>query len=321
MAVLLAAVGGALFLRACVAEPFHIPSASMEGTILAGDYVLASKLHYGARTPERLRVPMTDFRLPGPQFASARLPGFSRVRQGDVIVFHHPGEHRPLDERTPYVKRVVGLPGDTVAIVGKSLFINGKGVPVAREHRQDWRVTLRPDSALHAGLEATLAPLKREGLRAWRIRTTAHRAEALAAHPAVAHVEPAAGPRNGALFPPGGHFTPDDFGPVIVPRAGTPVPITDANWPEVRVTLEREGRVASRIGVGRYEIDGAVTDSVTFRQDYFFVLGDNRDDSADSRRWGYVPADHVIGKAVAVYFSWDPEQSRPRLERLMRRIR
>lgn len=318
--VVVAALGLALLLRACVAEAFRIPSPSMEGTLLVGDHVLVSKVHYGARLPETLRLPFSERHWAGPVLPGGRLPGLRPIRRGDVIVFHHPAEAGPVDARTLYVKRVVGLPGDTVALAGKELFVNGRPWPVP-SGRHDWVVTLAGDGEAHAEELAHLRPVERAGLRAWRVRASTDEAAALAARPAVVRVEPAPGRPDGALFPPGTPYTPDDYGPVVVPRAGTPFRITDANWPAVRVTLEREGRHAARLGPGRYEIDGAVTDVVYFQQDYYFVLGDNRDASADSRRWGFVPADHVVGKAVAVYFSWDPEAARPRLGRTGRIIR
>jgi signal peptidase I len=317
----MAAIGAALLLRGCVAEAFRIPSPSMEGTLLVGDYVLTSKLHYGARTPETLRLPFTEHRVGGLRLPSARTPGLGRVRRGDVVVFHHPGETGPLDGRTPYVKRVVGLPGDTVALVGKRLYVNGQAADLPSSRRQDWTVTVHPGSDVRPPALDTLPVIERAGLRAWRVRTGPREAAALAALPTVESVEPAPGRPDGALFPPGTAFTPDDFGPVVLPRAGVPLPLTDDDWPALRATLEREGRAARRIGPGRYEVDGWEADSVTFRQDYYFVLGDSQDDSADSRRWGLVPADHLIGRAVLVYFSWDPERGRVRTERLLRAVR
>jgi len=314
-----AAFAAALLLRGCVAEAFRIPSPSMEGTLLVGDYVLTSKLHYGARTPGSLRVPLTGHRLA--VLPALRLPGFGGVRRGDVAVFHHPGEAGPIEARTPYVKRVVGLPGDTVAIVGKSVYVNGQPVPAPAEHRQDWTVTLRADAAPEAGPLADLPVVERAGLRAWRVRAGGADAAALAANPAVEAVEPAPGRPDGALFPPGTAYTPDDFGPVVLPRAGVLVPLTDSLWPAFRATLEREGRPARRIGPGRFEVDGWEADSVAFREGYYFVLGDSRDDSADSRRWGFVPESHLIGRAVLVYFSWDGERQRVRTERLLRPVR
>lgn len=311
----------AFLLRACVAEAFRIPTASMERNLMTGDFLVVSKLHYGPRTPERVRIPLTQWRVPGLSLPSVRGPALGRVRHGDVVVFFHPAELGPVDERTPYVKRAVGLPGDTILLRDKRLYVNGEFVALTDEQLVDWVVTWsdRPDP--EAVASSGVQSLERIGLRDWRVRATVSQAEALRHRDYVQSVEPAEGPRDGGLFPPGRPYTADDYGPLVIPRAGVPMPVTDANWPEIRVTLEREGRSAARLASGEYEIDGALTDTVVFSQDFYFVLGDNRDASADSRRWGFVPADHLIGKALVVYFSWDPETDRPRTERMLRRVR
>jgi signal peptidase I len=92
----------------------------------------------------------------------------------------------------------------------------------------------------------------------------------------------------------------------------------------VRDAIAREaaaaGRPAPRRLVDGFLVDGAPAERYTFREDHFFVMGDNRDDSADSRTWGFVPRSYLIGKAVLLYFSWDPDAAHPRWDRAMRRI-
>ena len=123
-----------------------------------------------------------------------------------------------------------------------------------------------------------------------------------------------------ASFPPAFRYSLDDYGPVVVPRAGDAVVLDDLSWPVIRTVVERfEGRTAERTATG-FLIDGQPAETYTFTQDYYFALGDSRDDSADSRTWGFVPFDHVIGKAVAVYFSWDDDAGAVRWGRLGRGV-
>src|SRR5690606_8092450 len=198
-------------------------------------------------------------------------------------------------------------------------------LPLEGAMQADWLVALDPDVpfSLAAFREAGVrAPAAREGDGVWRVRMTPAEAEAVAAWPAVRDVQPAVSEVEEALFPFGVRQTRDDYGPVVVPRRGQTVRLDAATWPAVRDVIERhEGRTARRFAGGRYEIDGALTETYTFVQDYYFVLGDNRDDSSDSRRWGFVPRSHLVGKAVLVYFSWDARSSRPRLDRLLKPIR
>ncbi|MEM1117313.1 MAG: signal peptidase I, partial [Bacteroidota bacterium] len=105
----------ALALRAFAFDAYRIPSTSMEDTLLVGDFVFVSKLHYGPRVLGR------------------RLPGFGEVERGDVMVFHYPPGLEALDDRTPYIKRVVGLPGDSVVIADKAVRAGPEAVPAPRD--------------------------------------------------------------------------------------------------------------------------------------------------------------------------------------------
>ncbi|MEP0548058.1 MAG: signal peptidase I [Rhodothermales bacterium] len=323
--VVAAALVAALGIRLFAAEAFRIPTASMERNLLVGDFLLVSKLHYGPRTPVTVGLPFTDRYVRGLTLPSVRLPGFAEVERGDVVVFNHPTEHGPVDRRTHFIKRVVGLPGDTVAVVEKDVRVNGEPLPLGPEMQFDWLVALDRSVPFSLGAFRELgvrSPAAREGDGMWRVRMTLPEAETVATWPAVVDVRPAVATRTEMLFPFGTRQTLDDYGPVVVPKRGQTVRLDAATWPAVRDVVERyEGHAARRFADGRYEIDGAITDTYTFEQDYYFVLGDNRDDSSDSRRWGFVPHSHLVGKAVLVYFSWDAAEGRPRFGRLFRPIR
>ena len=297
-----AAVLVAILLRAVAFEAYRIPSTSMEDTLLVGDFVLVSKLHYGAR------------------LLDARLPGFDGPDRGDVVVFNYPPGLEPdLTERTPYIKRLVALPGDTLTIRSKEVRVGAQPQPAPPVGRQLWEVRragpLSLDTLRALGLHGRV---ERRAGGAWIVEATADQADRLRALDAVDVVYPLVRPLGdgSAAFPAAFRFSLDDYGPVVVPRAGVAVPLDDASWPVVRTVIERfEGHRAERSADG-FLIDGVPTETYTFAQDYYFVLGDNRDDSADSRTWGFVPADHVIGKAAAVYFSWDERAGRPRWSRI-----
>ena len=304
-------IGGAilfaLVLRACAFEAYRIPSTSMENTLLVGDFVLVSKLHYG------------------PRLFGRRWPGFDDVDRGDVVVFHYPpGLEEPLERRTPYIKRVVGLPGDTVSIIDKHVLVGDDALPLPREGRQYWEVVhtgpITADTLAAIGIDGRVERLMRG---AWLVEATTSQADRLRGLRAVSEVRPLVRPMGdgSASFPGAARFSLDNYGPIAVPKRGQTIPLTDWTWPVVRGVIERfEGHTAERTAAG-YLIDGRPADEYTFVQDYYFVLGDNRDDSADSRTWGFVPRDHLIGKAVLIYFSWDDAAGAPRWRHLGRRVR
>jgi signal peptidase I len=322
LTVLGAALVLALLLRAFAFEAYTIPSSSMEETLLVGDYLFVSKLHYGPRTPVTLGLPFTDLYLRGVELPWTRLPGFTQPRRGDVVVFNFPPEPAPIDRKEYYIKRIVGLPGDTVRVVAKRVVVNGDTLPVPPSAQQLWRVRLTPDTVTAARVlpaEAVRGVLSREGAE-WLVEGTGAEAARWALLAEVAAVAPyRRDPADASAgFPPGGGYSLDDYGPVVVPARGRTVRLDDRTWPVYRDAIRRYEGVAAQRVAGGFEVGGALTDRYTFRQDYYFVTGDNRDDSADSRTWGFVPADHLVGKALLVYFSWDPAEGRPRWGRILR---
>jgi len=299
--VLAGAVAFALALRVLVFEAYRIPSTSMEDTLLVGDFVLVSKLHYGARV------------------LGHRLPGFADPGRGDVVVFNYPPDLTPeIARKTPYIKRIVAVPGDTLRIRAKSVEDDGVAVPLPRAGRILWelRGALPPaDSLARLGLAGRVERLGRD---VWVVSATAAQADALDHLGTLDEVEPYVRPAQdgSAAFPAARRWSLDDYGPLVVPRAGATIRLDDASWDAFRVVLERyEGHTTERTAEG-FLIDGRPAETVTFTQDYYFVMGDSRDDSADSRTWGFVPFSHVIGRALGVYFSWDEASGRPRWGRI-----
>ena len=304
-----------LVLRAFFFEPFRIPTPSMEKTLLVGDFLFVSKLHYGARTPNTVCVPFIGKPcVPGLELPQTRLPGFSDVERGDVAVFNYPPESGPVERKTPYIKRIVGLPGDTVLLLDKLLYVNGDRVDLAPTQEQNWVVTPNENVGIpRARLEEVGAELLGTipGTNHVVVNGTPAAAEAVRSWPYVASVEGYAIPEgrtNGPMFPAGSGFNRDTYGPLTVPAEGQTVALTPETWPTVEDIITRfEGHRAEVLPDGRFRIDGEITDTYTFEQDYYFAMGDNRDNSQDSRFWGFVPHDHLVGKAVLVFFSLDLE--------------
>lgn len=319
-----------LVVRTFLFDLFRIPTPSMEKTLLVGDYLFVSKLHYGVRTPVSLGIPFTKIYLKGVTLPHTRLPGFTEIRRGDVIVFNYPPEDLPVDRKTHYIKRVVGLPGDTLWIRHKVVFVNGEQQPLRATMQQYWRV-IKSDPRIMLP-EVRLAELGVEEVqptsdsRQVLIMATSGAAAAIAQWPYVERVEPLVMPPNNTysdlMYPPGMGYSPDNYGPLVIPAQDQTVTLTEANWPYLEPVIRRyEGHATGRQKDGTFLIDGHPATTYTFRQNYYFVMGDNRDNSEDSRFWGFVPMDHVVGKALFVYFSWDGQHHLPRINRFFTLIR
>ena len=324
-----------LLLRTFIFEPFRIPSESMEDTLLVGDFLIVSKLHYGPRTPATLGVPFTRVYLPGLELPQTRLPGFSEPERGDVVVFNFPAtvdvvrgqipEDTPVERRDPYIKRIVGVPGDTLAVLDKTLHIGGEPVPLAATMKQRWRVTAtgatRPNARRLAELGAVLLPGsdRREGSvlvepREYDVFATPVAVAALEALPEVARVAPFV-LDEGWRDPVYGK-NPDHVAPFVVPGRGTTVSLDERTLPTYAEAIVRhEGRDLRAEG-GAVLVDGEPATSYTFTQDYYVAMGDFRDNSIDSRYWGFVPETHLVGKALFTFLSF--ERYLPPIPRLRR---
>jgi signal peptidase I len=243
----------ALILKIFVIDAYRIPSTSMENTLQVGDFLLVNKLAYGLHSPRR--IPFTTTSL-----SPFTLPLFRSVHRGDVVVFEFPGNRYEVkpSESMNYIKRCIGLPGDTVEIRFGKVFVNG----------------IETSFPLHG-------------------RSTAHPTDKSFR-------------RNTEMFPAGSAFSDINYGPIVVPKRGDILKISPATFSLWQIFIEREGHTL-QCSTDTVLIDGAVTSLYRVQQNYYFVLGDNRDNSMDSRYWGFVPDDHLIGEALIIYWSWDPE--------------
>ncbi|MDO7886536.1 signal peptidase I [Hymenobacter cheonanensis] len=342
---LLFAVVAASLLRWSAVEAYVIPSESMEHSLLVGDYLFVSKLHYGPITPQTpLQVPLTHQTLPVLglksysdliQLPTYRFPGFSSVRRNDVVVFHVPHEQqRPADLRTFLIKRCIAVAGDTLTIRHGQVFLNGRPgaiggqpqttyfmeVPAPNDEvRQALREQGVADYTQPDGLPAVGASAA-TGKLGYVISCPASVAAYFRRQPYVKGLTVVVPPAQ--LFPDVADFDVsgarsavprqwqlDDYGPLPVPGKGQTIALTPANaaiYYKIVSQYERNKNVTWDANTGMILQDGRPLTSYTIKQNYYFMMGDNRHNSEDSRFWGFVPEDHIVGKAVFVWLSLDP---------------
>lgn len=316
----------ALVIFTFIVQPFVVPTPSMASTVEPGDRIWVSKLHYGVQTPSTLALPFTDIYVPGIELPSVRLPGFSYIQRDDIVVLHYPLGTEPRDRKQRWLKRVVGLPGETLRIEDKTVFVDDVAVPTKETMQYLWRVMPTDERVRFSEqrlLDAGVAEVRDSGHPAVPlVEATAAVARSLEGWSYVASVEPAittSPAYSDVLFPSGEGYTPDTYGPVHIPQFNLTVPLNEETWQLYkRVITVYEGQPIERTADGTFVLNGDAVDAYTFQQNYYFLMGDNRDNSEDSRFFGFVPEDHIVGKAVSLFYSLDPETQMPVFSRLFR---
>lgn len=333
------AVVAATIVHTYFMQPFIIPTSSLEKTLLVGDFLFVSKIHYGARIPiTPLALPMVHDTIPiiksrsyikNWQLPYMRLPGFQKIKRNDIVVFNWPIDtvrafwdkskihvDKPIDKKSNYVKRCVGLPGDSLAIKDGYVFINGvqNKLPERSKLQFTYLIKMRKGETLseeymYSRFDVTDKFYKMQDNVYVCPALTLEAAEILKKNPKVASVERyISKPGYDAdIFPhfPEMPWNVDQYGPIYIPKAGAEIKLTMRNLPLYRRIIEvYEGHTVETEGL-QIKIDGQLTDHYTFAQNYYWMMGDNRNRSEDSRFWGFTPEDHIVGKAVFIWMSVD----------------
>ncbi len=317
------AVIAATLIRWLFLEAFTVPTPSMEGTILVGDYMFVSKLHYGSRTPKTiLQLPLMHQKIWGTEIPSYldwlqlpfyRLPGFSSIHRSDVVVFNYPMELQyPTDLKTFWVKRCVGLPGDTVAVKNTQLYANGK--PLENPPGMQFSYLMATEANIPDRTFQKFAIEEHRPVQGgYLIMTNPNTARALQALPVIDTLLLASMSVNETesdMYPNPQLFAwnRDFFGPLWVPSRGKTIAVNPETMAKYGpIITHYEGNKEVSISEGRLTIQGKQLTTYTFQQDYYFMMGDNRHNSLDSRCWGFVPADHIVGKPLFIWLSIEPK--------------
>ena len=368
-----------------IIQPFVIPTGSLEKTLRVGDFLLVSKFHYGARIPSTLvSFPMVHDTIPiiksrsylkKPQLPYLRIPGFQEIKNNDIVVFNWPadtvrkffvkekGVIKPTDKKSNYVKRAIGIPGDSLEIRDGIVYLNGKENNLPDRARPLFTYLIKSNEGVsssklinlevdgfirkfiikglstdtYAEISDYILNISNNGENEYLIYTTDKgipiklvrelrldireiidkEKELSLTHIDAIKIKNSnqfdtiyrtiqeTDNSNSIFFPNNTRFNwnNDHFGPLYIPKAGDKIDLNIKTLPLYKKIITDYEFNDLLVVEEDILINGVKENEYVFKQDYYWMMGDNRYNSEDSRVWGFVPFDHVLGRPVFIWMS------------------
>ncbi|MCF6350217.1 MAG: signal peptidase I [Flavobacteriaceae bacterium] len=344
---ILFAIVAATLVHTYFMRPYTIPTSSLEKSLLVGDFLFVSKFHYGARVPMTpIALPMVHDSIPFTGRGSylknkllklpyARIPGFQKIKRNDIVVFNWPADtlkwmwndnsgkftYKPIDKKTNYVKRCLAIAGDTFEIRDGEIFIDGKLSKMPDRCKPQYFYKVKSKSGNYKSIIDTykIKEYRQNQQREVFINLDKETAIRVKNNPDVVSLTQEfreKGKYSKDIFPHDSKYpwSIDNFGPLYIPKKGVTIKLNEETMPLYRNLLMHYEGISFAENGNEFFINGKQVTDYTFKQDYYWMMGDNRQNSLDARYWGFTPFDHVVGKPVLIWMSFDGIKN-PRWER------
>lgn len=299
-----------------------VNTSNMEQSILKGDVLVVNKLKLGSRTPiTPLSIPFSSLlsSKEGGWYSDIirlkyfRIPGINGINYNDLIVYNTPEDmDNPIDKKTQGVLRVYGLPGDTLEIRNSVVYVNNNEIHEPFQVQYTYQIKANSEIDLGIFAENGIQNIKRLKDNKYLVQTSPSVVDVLKENSKIdainriipEHVyQDKVYPRNDVF-----KWSPILYGPVLTPQIGTEIVLNPENIALYKyLIINFERKKLDVLDDGKVYIDDEEKISYTFENDYYFALGDNRDDAIDSRFIGFIPESHIVGITSSILISFDDQ--------------
>lgn len=325
LSALIFAVVFASFIHTYFIQPFTIPTPSMERSLLVGDFMFVSKIHYGLRIPiTPIGIPFTHNTFPilgtksyldKIRLPYMRLPALENIKRNDIVVFNYPIDfvHSP-DRKDNYIKRCVALPGDLLQIRDGNLIVNEKQeeLPIGAQKQYSYIIKTKNFVSLDfLKEELKIKEVYSIGSKenpSYQVMITKKKAQKIKSYDFISSIQKHILHKEiieEGMFPLNAPYNRDFYGPLYVPKKGDLINLSKENIENYRTIITHYEKNELKEENDKFYINNIETNQYKIAQNYYFMMGDNRHNSLDSRYFGFVPEDHIIGKPIFIWMSID----------------
>lgn len=314
--ILLSLLFALIIIRLLIFDIFKIPSSSMENTLFPKDIIIVTKLKYGPKLPRSpFDIPLLNIvfyfsknakaRIKENWWSYKRLSGYTSIKNGDILVYEN------FRKNYFFVKRCVGIPSDTLYIKNGSVYINNVHLKFNNNIKANYQFKIKNIDEFYRDIDALEVSndvyVENDSLNFSTINVSAKKAKKirqLSSIDSFRYAKKSFNENDKFFYRPNKEkWTIDNLGPVVIPKKGMQIVLNDKNFAIYHNALRKHEKVRIKKVDSNYFINDVKKATYTFKQNYYFMMGDNRHETFDSRTFGFLPETNIVGCVEGILLS------------------